>query len=81
MATARLERYDDTSEDRSVRPHLTVVSGHEEIVTEISSTDSNLRELPNQLRLSQRDFKLFLVALDSDEEPNDKLKALFQDNG
>lgn len=80
MATARLE-YDDTSMARNIRPNLTPVSNREEVVAEVSSTDANLFEFPKQLRLSQRDFKLFLVALDSDEEPNDKLRALFQDNG
>ena len=80
MATARLQ-YDETCMDRSVRPHLTVVSSREELVTEVSSTDADQCEFPKELKLSQRDFRLFLVALESDEEPNDKLKALFQDNG
>ncbi len=80
MATARLE-YDDTSTARGIRPNLTLVSGREEVVVEMSSTHANLLESPRQLRLSQRDFKVFLVALDSDEEPNDKLRALFRDNG
>lgn len=79
MATARLEQYNDASEDWSIRPHLTVVSSHQEVVTEISSTDASLVDFPKELKMSQRDFKLFLVALESDEEPSNKLKALFAD--
>lgn len=79
MATTRLVKYDDTSSARSVWLNLTVVSDREEVVTAISSTDASLLEFPNELKMSQRDFKLFLVALDSDEEPSDKLKALFAD--
>lgn len=78
MATAQLQ-YDDTSLDRRVRPSLTIVSAHEETVAEISVTDASLLEFPKELKMSQRDFKLFLVALESDEEPSDKLRALFAD--
>jgi uncharacterized protein (DUF1778 family) len=55
------------------------VSSREEVVAEISSTDASLLDFPKELKMSQRDFKLFLVALDSDEEPSEKLRALFQD--
>lgn len=78
MATARLQ-YDDTSTARNIRPRLTVVSDREEVVAEISSTDAALLHFPKELKMSQRDFKLFLVALESDEEPTNKLKALFAD--
>ena len=79
MATARLQ-YDDTSLDRSVRPQLTLVSDREETVTEISSTDAAVFfDFPREIKMSQRDFKLFLVALESDEEPSDKLKSVFKD--
>jgi hypothetical protein len=78
MATARLQ-YDDASIERSARPRLTVVSSHEEVIAEVSSTDAASFEFPKELKMSQRDFKLFLVALESDEEPSDKLKALFAD--
>jgi len=37
------------------------------------ASDDN--ELSRRIVMSQRDFKLFLVAIDSDEEPNDTLKA------
>jgi uncharacterized protein (DUF1778 family) len=75
MATARLE-YNDTASARRVRPNLTLVSNHEEVVTEaVSSTDVNLAELPKRIKMSARDFKLFLVALEADEEPTDALKA------
>lgn len=78
MATARLQ-YDDTSVERSARSYLTVVSSREEVIAEVSSTDAASFQLPKDLKMSQRDFKLFLVALESDEEPNDKLKSLFAD--
>jgi hypothetical protein len=42
------------------------------------ATSTYRSEFPSELRMSQQDFKLFLVALNQDEEPNDKLKALFQ---
>ena len=32
-------------------------------------------ELPRQIRMSPRDFRLFMLALNSDEEPNEALKA------
>jgi len=35
--------------------------------------------LPREIKMSKQDFKLFLVALDSDEEPNEKLKALVEE--
>jgi uncharacterized protein (DUF1778 family) len=63
MATAQLQ-YDNAS---SVRTSLETVSD--------AHTSANLLELPQTIRMSQRDFRLFLVALDSDEEPNDTLKA------
>ena len=78
MATARLQS-DDTSAECSTRPYLTVVSTHDEVIAEVSSTDAASFRFPKDLKMSQRDFKLFLVALESDEEPNDKLKALFAD--
>ena len=74
MATARLQ-YDDTSTARNIRPRLTVVSDREEVVAEVSSTDTDLSELPKRIKMSSRDFKLFLVALEDDLEPNDALKA------
>jgi uncharacterized protein (DUF1778 family) len=55
------------------------VSTHDEVIAEVSSTDAASFRFPKDLKMSQRDFKLFLVALESDEEPNDKLKALFAD--
>jgi hypothetical protein len=59
---------------RRVQAKATLVSNHEETVTEISSTDEALFGFPKEIRMSQRDFKLFLVALESDEEPVDKLR-------
>jgi len=41
----------------------------------LSTTDRYEYELSRKIVMSQRDFKLFLVAIDSDEEPNDTLKA------
>jgi len=38
-------------------------------------------DLPLEMRMTQRDFKLFLVALDEEEEPNQKLKDLFHNGG
>jgi uncharacterized protein (DUF1778 family) len=78
MATARLQ-YDDTSTVRNIRSHITVVSNRKDVIVETASTDAALLDFPKELKMSQRDFKLFLVALESDEEPSDKLKALFED--
>lgn len=44
----------------------------------ISDTSTDF-DLPCEMRMTRRDFKLFLVALETDEEPNDKLRALFRD--
>lgn len=77
-SSARWE-YDDTSSAvQTARPSLIVVSEHEEVVAELSSTDAAQLSFPKEIKMSQRDFKLFLVALESDEEPSDNLKALFQ---
>ncbi len=49
--------------------------------TQLSISDSaNALELPSEMRMSRRDFKLFLVALERDKEPNEKLRALFRDH-
>jgi uncharacterized protein (DUF1778 family) len=40
----------------------------------ISDSSNEHFELPREIRMSRRDFKLFLVEVDSDEEPNDTLR-------
>jgi hypothetical protein len=68
MATQRVQ-YDSTSMMRAVR------------VSRVS--DAHVSEdfdIPRQIEMSQRDFKLFLVSIGSDEEPSEKLKALFSDD-
>lgn len=57
----------------------TTASEVQAAIEPITTTDSDQYNLPREMVMSQRDFKLFLVALDSDEEPNDKLKTLFDD--
>jgi len=76
MATPQLAHYDDASLVRRVQAKATLASNHEEMMTEISSTDEALFGFPKEIMMSQRDFKLFLVALESDEEPVDKLRAV-----
>lgn len=34
-------------------------------------------DLPREVRMTRRDFELFLAALEADEEPNERLCALF----
>jgi hypothetical protein len=64
MATARLQQYDSATQARAVK---------------LSTTDSHSSfdefDLPQEIRLSQRDFKLFLVEIERDEEPNELLVA------
>jgi uncharacterized protein (DUF1778 family) len=55
----------------------TAASSVTTILREVVSDSSTEFDLPREIRMSQRDFKLFLVALEADEEPNDKLRALF----
>ncbi len=56
------------------------IVGGESVEFDLQTFDLTDREpelLPSEMRMTPRDFKLFLVALDSDEEPNEKLRALF----
>lgn len=55
---------------------LAVVARAYPSASERTETDYALH---SEIRMSKRDFKLFLVTLDSDEEPCDKLKALAED--
>jgi uncharacterized protein (DUF1778 family) len=48
------------------------------LLDSISDSSNEHFEVPREMRMSRRDFKLFLVALDQDEQPNDKLKDLFR---
>ena len=45
------------------------------VLSEVISDSAIEFDLPQKIVMSQRDFKLFLVALDSDAEPNEALRA------
>lgn len=45
----------------------------------ISDSSNEQFELAREIRMSRRDFKLFLVEIESDEEPHDKLLQAAQE--
>lgn len=57
----------------------TTASNAQTVLSDAISDSSDEFDLPREMRMTPRDFKLFLVALESDEEPNEKLKALFRE--
>lgn len=74
MAAVLRQRVDDTASQHSVSARYTSAAVCEaSTLIESTSTASDPLEIDRDIRVSQRDFKLFLVALDSDEGPNDDL--------
>jgi uncharacterized protein (DUF1778 family) len=67
MAAVLRQRVDDTASQQSLRANYTS-----------AACAADPLEINRDIRLSNRDFKLFLVTLESDEVPNDALSQAAQ---
>ena len=55
-------------------PRGSAASNATTVLRDSISDSSTHFQLPREIRMSRRDFKLFLVEIDSEEEPNDALR-------
>jgi uncharacterized protein (DUF1778 family) len=75
MAAVLRQRIDDTASQQSLTAHCisATMTTDTRILNENTSTSDPL-EINRDIHVSDRDFKLFLVTLQSDEGPNDALR-------
>jgi uncharacterized protein (DUF1778 family) len=56
-------------------PLVRTSSVYEEVLSEVTSTATDPFALQKDIRVTQRDFRLFLVSVENARQPNDKLRA------
>lgn len=66
---------DSAASGRYPLPRGTAASSATTVLGDVISDSSNEFELPRAIRVSERDFKLFLVSIENAKEPSEKLRA------